>query len=265
MDKLLVAVFDTESAAFDGVKALEDLNGTGEITLYADAVIAKDSNGKVEMKREPRGGLATVFGTVAGGLIGLLGGPVGAYAGAAAGAAGGAMVDLTRYGFGSDFVSEVAGYLIPGKAAVLAEVDETWTVPIDTRLAQLGGVVFRRATSEFVEDQLAREAVALDAEMDALDAEMAQADAGTRAALERQREHARQQAEALQKRVQENLDKAKSEMDAKIRALQEQAQHANAERKADIEKRIAETKADYESRRQKLEQARPLIKEALHP
>lgn len=265
MDKLLVAVFDTEAAAYDGVKALEDLNSTGEITLYADAVIAKDSSGKVEMKRQPRGGLATVFGTVVGGLVGLLGGPVGAYAGAAAGAAGGAMVDLTRYGLGYDFVKEVSTDLIPGKSAVLAEIDETWAVPVDTRLGQLGGVVFRRPTSEAVEDQLDREAEEIDAEMNALDAELSRANAETRAALEKQRDHTKQRAEALRSRVQQNLDSAKSEMEAKVQALQQQMQHANAERKAEIEKRIADVKADYESRRQKLEQARPLIKEALRP
>ena len=265
MDKLIVGVFDTDSAAYQGVDALKDLNRSGDISLYATAVIKKDLSGKVEMSREPEGALATVFGTIAGGLIGLLGGPVGAYAGAAVGASGGALIDLTRYGFGYDFVQEVATLLIPGKAALLAEIDETWVVPVDTRLGQLGGVVFRRPTSEVIEDQLAREAAEIDAEERALDAEMAQADAETRAALERQRQRVREHAESVQARVKENLERAKSESDAKIQALQEQMKHANAERKTQIEQRIADVKADYERRRQKLEQARPLVKEALHP
>lgn len=265
MEKLLVAVFDAESAAFDGVKALEDLSATGEITLYADAVIAKDSSGTVEMKREPKGGSATIFGSVVGGLIGLLGGPVGAVAGVAAGAYGGVLVDLTRYDFSAEFVSEVAESLIPGRSAVLADIDETWMAPVDTRLGQLGGVVFRRPTSEVVEDQLSREAAELSAELDALDAELAQADAETRAALEGQMKRTKERAEALRQRVQDNLDRAKRETDAKIQTLREQAQHADAERKANIERRMADAEADLESRRQKLEQARPLITEALRP
>ena len=175
MDTLMVAVFDTESGAYEGVKALQDLSWSGDITVYATAVIGKDLSGEVEMKQEPEGGSATVFGLVAGGLIGLLAGPVGAaagataaaassaalvgsYAGAVVGAGGGAVVDLTRYGFSLDFIDEVSTYLIPGTYAVLAEVDETWMAPVDTRLGLLGGVVFRRPASEAVEDQLAREA-----------------------------------------------------------------------------------------------------------
>ena len=42
MDKMLVAVFDNETAAFDGLSALRDLHRDGYITFYAWAVIVKD-------------------------------------------------------------------------------------------------------------------------------------------------------------------------------------------------------------------------------
>jgi len=265
MDKMIVAVFDTETAAYEALDALQDLHMNGDITVYGTAVIAKDAAGKVELKREPTTGvLATGIGAVAGGLIGLLGGPAGAAAGATGGAVAGAAIDLTRYGFGVDFIKEVARDLIPGKAAVIAHVDETWRVPVDTRLGQLGGIVFRRATSEVVEDQLDREAAEIDAEMRELDAEMAQADAKTKAALERQVARTRQHAQAVNDRVTANLEQSKRESDAKIHALEDQMKRANEEQKAQIQQRIAEVKADYERRRAKLEQARPLLKEALH-
>ena len=55
----------------------------------------------------------------------------------------------------------------------------------------------------------------------------------------------------------------KNETDAKIAALREQMQQASDRRKAQIEKRIGEVKADYEARSAKLAQARNLVKEAL--
>ena len=51
MNKMLVAVFDREAAAFEGLTALKDLHRDGDISLYSSAVIAKDKNGKVEAKQ----------------------------------------------------------------------------------------------------------------------------------------------------------------------------------------------------------------------
>ena len=38
--------------------------------------------------------------------------------------------------------------LQPGKFAVVAEIQEDWTTPVDTRMEAIGGKVFRRALSE---------------------------------------------------------------------------------------------------------------------
>ena len=43
MNKMLVAVFDTEPAAYEGLNALTELHADGDITLYATAVLVKDS------------------------------------------------------------------------------------------------------------------------------------------------------------------------------------------------------------------------------
>jgi len=37
---------------------------------------------------------------------------------------------------------------LPGKFAVLAEVQEDWTTPVDVRMEAIDGTVFRRALSE---------------------------------------------------------------------------------------------------------------------
>jgi len=280
MDKMLVAVFSTESGAYEGRKALQDLDWSGDITLYGTAIVAKDDAGTVSMKQKPDNGpLATGVGVFAGALLGLLGGalvaPVGAAAGAAyaaaatAGAAGGALggsiIDATHYGFSLDVVDEVSTYLVPGTAALLAEIDETWRVPVDTRLGELNAVVFRRPISEVADDQLVRESAEIDGEMRDLEAEIESANAKNKAALEAQLDRAKKRAESLQKTVSERLTRAKTETDAKVNALQEQLKHANEDQKARIEKRIAEVKADYQRRSELLEEARPLIKEAVRP
>ena len=50
MNKLLVAIFDTEKAANSGLNALRNLHAAGDITLFSNAVLAKDANGSVSVK-----------------------------------------------------------------------------------------------------------------------------------------------------------------------------------------------------------------------
>ncbi len=47
MDRMLVVVFDSESKAYEGKKALLQLDGEGSISAYGYAVVAKNSDGCV--------------------------------------------------------------------------------------------------------------------------------------------------------------------------------------------------------------------------
>src|SRR5262249_57620859 len=76
-----------------------------------------------------RGPGGSVLGMATGGLVGLLGGPVGVAVGAAAGTSSSSLVDLANVGVGADFLDEVVQSLRPGKAAVVAEVEERWVTP----------------------------------------------------------------------------------------------------------------------------------------
>src|SRR5512141_750941 len=135
MDKIVVVVFDSESKAYEGSQALQELQNEGSINLYAKAVIAKDANGKVAVKQQgDMGPVGTSVGLLTGSLIGLLGGPVGLVIGAGAGMYGGMVYDLAHLGVGEDYLSEVEKSLLPGKAAVVAEVWEEWTIPVDSRM-----------------------------------------------------------------------------------------------------------------------------------
>ncbi len=158
MDKMLVVGFDSELKAYEGSRALQELQNEGSINLYAKAVIARDASGKVTVKQEgDMGPVGTAVGLLTGSLIGLIGGPVGVAVGATAGTYGGMLYDLANLGVGEDFLDEVAEYLQPGKAAVVAEVWEEWTLPVDTRMEALGGVVFRRSRNEVLDIVIERD------------------------------------------------------------------------------------------------------------
>src|SRR5512138_2765698 len=106
MDKILVVVFDSESKAYEGSRALQDLQNEGSIWLYAKAVISRDAGGKVEVKQEDdTGPVGTAVGMFTGSLIGLIGGPVGLAIGAYAGTLGGLVYDLANVGVSEDFLN----------------------------------------------------------------------------------------------------------------------------------------------------------------
>jgi uncharacterized membrane protein len=60
----------------------------------------------------------------------------------------GGTTDINNAGIGYDFIDDVSKVLLPNRVAVIAEIDEEWTTPVDTRMEAIGGTVFRRALAE---------------------------------------------------------------------------------------------------------------------
>ena len=83
MNKMLVAVFESENKAYEGLSALKDLHYNGDITLYATAVVSKNEKGELHLNTAAdQGPIGTATGLLTGSLIGLLGGPIGFVVGA---------------------------------------------------------------------------------------------------------------------------------------------------------------------------------------
>jgi uncharacterized membrane protein/sporulation protein YlmC with PRC-barrel domain len=264
MDKMLVVVFDSEIKAYEASKALQELQDEGSINLYAKAVIARDASGKVAVKQEGDAGpVGTAVGLLTGSLIGLIGGPVGLVIGAYAGTVGGMVYDLVNLGVSEDYLSEVEQSLLPGKAAVVAEVWEEWTLPVDTRMEALGGVVFRRTREDFVDDQIEKDVAALKADLTELKAERDQASGEAKAKLQAKIDATKAKLHAKQDEIQARIEASQKETDAKIKSLQEQAAKESGERKAKREARITELKAEQKRRSDLLKQAWELTKEAM--
>ena len=186
MERMLVVVFDNEKKAFEGKSALRQLELEGSISIYAGAVVAKHADGTVSVKQlDDDMPIGMLTGTAVGSLIGLLGGPVGLAIGVASGLTIGALYDADTLRVGEDFVTDVLKSLTPNKAAVVAEVEEAWTIPVDTRMEALGGTVFRRALWA-VQEQVRREEIAaMKADLAQFKSEISKAHADRKAKLQK--------------------------------------------------------------------------------
>jgi uncharacterized membrane protein len=228
MDRMLVVVFDNESKAYEGKKALLQLDGEGSISVYGYAVVAKNSDGTTTVKQgDDYGPLGTLAGTAVGSLIGLLGGPVGVAIGAAVGLTAGATVDLHNASIGGDFVDDVTKVLLPNRVAVVAEIEEDWTTPVDNRMEAIGGIVFRRALSDVKQTIHDEHIAAMKADIAQMKAEHAQARADRQAKLH-------EKINQLDSKLQAQLQKAKEQRQAAERQAQAKVDILKAKAKAAV-------------------------------
>jgi len=226
MDRMLVVVFDNENKAYEGKRALQQLDGEGSISVYAYAVLAKNADGTATVKQgDDVGPIGTLLGTSLGALIGVLGGPAGMAVGAAAGMGVGSTLDLNNIRVGSDFIDDVQKNLSPNKVALIAEVDEEWTTPVDTRMEAIGGNVFRRALSEVTDKVDDEDIAAMKADLDQLKAEHAKAQADRKAKLQGK-------INQLDSKIQAQLQKAKERREATQRKAQEKVKILKAKAEA---------------------------------
>jgi uncharacterized membrane protein len=157
-DRVIVIAFATQNQAYDAAAALQRLHEAETITLKRAAIVTKDNKGNLSIPDTKNLGApwGLLGGGIIGGLLGALLGPVGVAAGAATGAAAagaaigmatgatmGASADLLGLGLSQAFIDEVSYNLNPGDSALIAEVDEGSTAPIDTVVQQLQGRIYR--------------------------------------------------------------------------------------------------------------------------
>ena len=218
MDRMLVVVFNNEVKAYEGKKALLQLDNEGSISVYAYAVLAKHADGTATVKQgDDSGPIGTLLGTSFGSLIGLLGGPVGLAIGASAGVLAGAAVDLNNARIGDDFIDDVSKTLTPSKFALVAEIEEDWTTPVDTRMEAIGGTVFRRALSDVKHTIHDEHVAAMKADLAQMKAEHAKAHADRKAKLQ-------EKINQLDTKIQVQLQKAKDSREAAERQAQAKVQ-----------------------------------------
>jgi uncharacterized membrane protein len=263
MNKMIVTIFNDEKSAYEGLKAIKVLHEEGSLALHAAVVIAKNAKGEITIKQADEPGPAgTIFGLTAGSLIGLLGGPVGLAVGATTGMLTGSLFDLASLGVSEDFLFEVSQNLTSGKLAVVADVDEEWVTPLDTRMEALGGIVFRRARGEVIDASIEQEIAADRAELEELKAEYREAMGEAKATIKVKLNAAQKTLDDHRNILKNKINRIAQDGETRIQALQDQAAHAKREMKSKLEKRIARERTLHQARVQKLRQAWDLIKEA---
>jgi len=224
MDRMLVVVFDSENKAYEGKKALSQLENEGSIAVYAYAVIGKNPDGTTTLKQgDDPGPLGTLVGTSLGSLIGLLGGPVGLAIGAGTGLLAGGAADLDNARVGEDFIDDVRQELQPNKFAVVAEIQEDWTTPVDNRMEAIGGKVYRRALSEVIQTQDDRDLAAMKADVAEMKAEHAKAHADRKAKLEEKINQVDSKIQAWLEKAKERRQAAERQAKAKVEILKAKA------------------------------------------
>lgn len=264
MDRILVVVFENESKAYEGSQALRDMEIEGSIHLYAKAVLSRNADGKVQVKQSSDLGAAgTAGGLIIGALIGLIGGPTAAAIGAGTGMFGGFLYDMAHLGVSQDYLDGVGNSLKPGKAAVVAEIWEDWTVPVDTKMEALGGVVFRHTRKDILDLQVERDITTLKTEIDELESEHDRASGEAKLKLQEKIDAARAKLQTTVSGIRARLEASQQETKAKIDFLQKRAAKASGERKAKLEERIAELKAEHKRRNKQLKQTGDKIKDKL--
>ena len=224
MERMLVVVFDNEKKAYQGQSELKQLEAEGSITIYAGAVVLKHADGTATVKQiNEDGPVGTLGGTAVGSLIGLLGGPVGLAVGALGGMTVGALYDIDNARVGEDYVDDVSKALTPNKVAVVAEIDEDWTTPVDSRMEKLGGTVFRRALWEVQEQIEDEDIAAMKADMTQFKSELAKAHAEHKAKLQKKVDQLQAKIESQQKKARTQHDAFQARQKAKKEILNKNA------------------------------------------
>jgi len=238
MERMLVVVFENESKANEGTKVLRQLDLEGSITVHAHAVVMKNPDGAViARERDDQGPYGLLVGTALGALIGVLGGLAGVGIGGTVGLVAGGALDLHNARVGEDFIDEVAKALSPNRAAIVAEIQEEWTDPVDSRMQAIGGTVFRRALSEVKQTIHEEHLAAMKADLAQMKAEYAQAYAERKIKLQ-------EKINQLDSKLQAQLQKAKDRREAAEREARAKVELLQAKAAAAKIKASAKAKAD---------------------
>lgn len=263
-DKFIAVVVPDEKTAYKVRQELEELHNEGSLTVYATAVVQRGPNGTLSVKEmSDEGPAGTALGALLGAMIGLAGGPAGVVAGTASGSLIGSW---GQYGVHADvseeFAEDFARDLRPGDFAVLAEVEEEWAAPLDTRLGQLGAKAVRESREAFADELMQRRVDADKAELarvkTGMKADIASAKAGGKAELERMKTNI-EDAKAVDKA---NFERLKPDVATRTAEGMESALEYELQSTADklrrraekAQKRLDQRKEEMDAKVQRLEE-----------
>ncbi len=283
MSKLIVAIFENEAAARAGLGELQNRHQKGAITLFSNAILVKDQEGKVDVGPLTDSGTeGLAAGLLLGGALGILAGPLGAMAGASAGAittltlggavvgAGvggiaGAIADLDEAEVDVYFLEQVAESLENGQVALLADLFKDQDDGLKEQIEALGGDYRSYQRDDVYEELYAIRAEEYNAEMEKLEEEWRTSTGEARERAAEKMSVVRGKIRTLNQETEKRLRLNQKRFDVRIAVLRDQIKSANDERKQRLLGRVAAIKEDFAQRNAKLKQAWSLTGEALSP
>ena len=261
---LFVLTFESPTGADAMLQNLKALQDDNFIELLDAVIVTKDLSGKVQI-RQPLAvgpGKGAAVGAVEGAIIGLLAGPGGALVGLVSGAITGAATGAAmEAGLPQDDIKALAvDELEPGDSALLVYVDEVWIDQIEDAARNLAANVARHVVD--VKQQAARDKAARvrkekidtaykawqskvdDARQSvtALRQQTINALKSDQAAVHSQLDSADAKLQGIYKNIIQTLLAWKHQVDADIHELEDEGKQANAEAKADVQRRLATAK-----------------------
>lgn len=155
--QLLIAAFNTPTAAEDVLDQLKTAKREKLIGIQAARVLVKDEKGKIHTKDV---GLTPGKGAAAGGVIGavvgIVTGGVGLALGAAGALVGGLIGKSKKEGrFDAYRIEQIADALTPNSSAIIAVIEHKWVAELEAELEEAGADVMTAAIAADIAAQLA--------------------------------------------------------------------------------------------------------------
>jgi uncharacterized membrane protein len=196
MENVLAISFTEDSAAYEALTTLKELDEQGQVSLDGAAVVLRNENGSITIKDEVGdiGYEGTATGGIVGLVIGILGGPIGVLVGGATGVLIGSLFDIDDLDETDSVLSKMSRAVRVGHPSVLAEVVEQSPEVVNSAVEALDGFVIRET-------------------LDDVEAEIAVAEEAQRAAAKEARKRLHdQRREQRKEKVQEKIAELKSKL-----------------------------------------------------
>lgn len=270
MSSFTAIALPSEALAAEAARRLEDLHARGSVALFGLCILAREDGGGLVVARPVAPGpIGAATGILVSAVLGCAGGSPAAPPPGQGQDMIGALGALAGLGVGFDFVEECLRATAPGAFLVLAEIGEHWLSPVDAAIADLGATPLRHRRSDNTDQQVRREIEGLDAELRELEQELEQAGGSAGKAVRARAEAARKKLAASVARAEAATRSLREEADARMAALLDQLDRAEAEVEARVEaearigQAVARLRAEAARRLATLEKATALARNAL--
>lgn len=150
MENIVVATFDQTDAALQGLREIQKLDDAGKLRLRSATVVERRTDGtwRTADDDEKAAFGASVAGGLLGTLVGVLAGPLGMLLGGAAGLMAGEVIDISEDEARELIHEQMIRRVPPGTTALVGDVEEPVSHPLDDALGKLGAHVMRWPRAE---------------------------------------------------------------------------------------------------------------------